>query len=327
MPEIFAPGDAIVKMAKASICGTDLHILKGDMPYIPTGRVMGHEGLGTVTSIGSSVSRFKVGDRVIIMPITNCSTCTFCKRGIYSNCTTGGGMLGNKIDGTHAEYVRILYADTNLHLAPEGIDESGLVAVSDALPTAFECGVSNGKVQPGSTVAIVGAGPVGLATLMIAQLYSPMTIIVIDKDENRLDTAKSLGATHTLVPGPNTVAKVLEITKGAGVDTAIEVVGMPATFELCQEITGVGGTIANVGVHGSKVDLHMEKLWNKGITIATSCVDGVSAPTVLKLVESGKIDPRPLISHTFKFSEITQAYTAFSAATTHKALKVIIDFE
>ncbi|TFK49811.1 alcohol dehydrogenase GroES domain protein [Heliocybe sulcata] len=326
-PEVVRPGDAVVKLAKSTICGTDLHILKGDVPTVAAGRILGHEGLGTVESVGASVSAFAPGDRVIISCITACGTCAFCARGLPSHCTSGGWVLGNTIDGTQAQYVRIPHADTSLHRAPKGVDEDGLVMISDILPTAMECGTLNGKVRPGATVGIVGAGPVGLAALLTAQLYSPMKTIMIDVDENRLRVAESLGATHTVVSGPDAVKRVMEITEGAGVDTAIEAVGIPATFELSQEIIGVGGNIANVGVHGGKVDLHLEKLWDRNISITTRLVDAVTSPTLIKLVEAGKINPTKLTTHNFKFSEIEQAYSSFAAAAENRALKVIIDFK
>lgn len=326
-PQVVRPGDAVVKLAKSTICGTDLHILKGDVPTVAPGRILGHEGLGTVESVGPGVAAFRPGDRVIISCITACATCAACQKGMPSHCATGGWVLGNTIDGTQAEYVRIPHADTSLHRAPAGVSEDGLVMVSDILPTAMECGTLNGKVRPGATVGVVGAGPVGLAALLTAQLYSPMKIIMIDVDENRLKVAESLGATHTVVSGPDAVKRVMDITGGAGVDTAIEAVGVPATFDLSQEIIAVGGNIANVGVHGGKVDLHLEKLWDRNISITTRLVDAVTSPTLIKLVEAGKINPTKLTTHNFKFSDIEQAYSSFAAAAANKALKVIIDFE
>ena len=297
-PEIAASSDAIVKISKTTICGTDLHILKGDVPSCQPGRILGHEGVGVIDSVGSAVTGFKAGDRVLISCITACGKCVYCRKLMYSHCTTGGWILGNSIDGTQAEFVRIPHADTSLHHIPDGADEEALVMLSDILPTGFECGVLNGKVQPGCTVAIVGAGPIGLAALLTAQFYSPAEIIMIDLDNNRLEIAKRFGATALVNSGNGKAAEaVLKLTADRGVDTAIEAVGIPATFELCERIVAPGGTIANVGVHGTKVDLHLENLWDRNITITTRLVDTVSTPMLLNVVNAHKIDAKLLITH------------------------------
>ncbi len=260
-PEIQAPGDAIVKMVKTTICGTDLHILKGDVATCEPGRILGHEGVGIVEAVGAGVTAFRPGDHVLISCISSCGKCEYCRRGMYSHCTTGGWILGNTIDGTQAEYVRTPHADTSLYPIPRGADEEALVMLSDILPTGFECGVLNGKVAPGSTVAIVGSGPIGLAALLTAQFYSPAEIIMIDLDDNRLGLARQFGATQTINSSDVKAAeKVKALTGGRGVDTAIEAVGVPPTFLLCQELVAPGGVIANIGVHGQKVDLHLETL-------------------------------------------------------------------
>src|SRR5579864_6917032 len=241
LPELAAPGDAIVKMTRTTICGTDLHILKGDVPTCEPGRILGHEGVGIVQQVGSAVSSFKPGDRVLISCISSCGKCDYCRRGMYSHCTTGGWILGHKIDGTQAEYVRIPHADTSLYPVPAGADEEALVMLSDILPTGFECGVLNGKVAPGSTVAIVGAGPIGLAALLTAQFYSPAEIIMVDLDDNRLDVARRFGATAAVNSGDGkAVETIMAMTDKRGVDTAIEAVGVPATFELCEQIVAPG---------------------------------------------------------------------------------------
>jgi alcohol dehydrogenase len=325
-PVIKEATDAIIKITKTTICGTDLHILKGDVPTCKSGTVLGHEGVGIVDEVGAGVVSFKTGDRVLISCITACGRCDYCRKGMYSHCTTGGWILGNSIDGTQAEFVRIPYADTSLYLIPEGADEEALVMLSDILPTGLECGVLNGKVQPGSSVAIVGSGPIGLAALLTAQLYSPAEIIMIDLDDNRLSVAKRFGATTTLNSNSSNVAEqVMKLTAGRGVDTAIEAVGIPATFELCQEIVAPGGTIANVGVHGVKADLHLERLWSHNVTITTRLVDTVSTPMLLKTVQSKRIDAKQLITHHFKLGEILKAYDTFGKAADTKALKVIIE--
>ena len=325
-PDIAAPGDAIVKITKTTICGTDLHILKGDVPSCQPGRILGHEGVGIVDKVGAAVTAFKSGDRVLISCITACGKCEYCRRGMYSHCLTGGWILGHEIDGTQAEYVRIPHADTSLYPVPPGVDEEALVMLSDILPTGFECGVLNGKVAPGSTVAIVGSGPIGLAALLTAQLYSPAEIIVIDLDDNRLEVARKFGATQTINSTDGKAADaVLAMTGKRGVDTAIEAVGIPATFELCGEIIAPGGTIANVGVHGAKVDLHLERLWSQNISITTRLVDTITTAMLLKTVQSKKIDPTRLITHRFKLDHILDAYETFGNAARSKALKVIIE--
>ena len=325
-PTIQLPTDAIIKITRTTICGTDLHILKGDVATCKPGTILGHEGVGVVDSVGSGVTTFKEGDRVLIACITACGRCEFCRKGMYSHCTTGGWILGNSIDGTQAEYVRIPHADTSLHPIPNGADEEALVMLSDILPTGFECGVLNGKVQVGSTVAIVGSGPIGLAALLTAQFYSPSEIIMIDLDDNRLAVAKRFGATDTVNSADgNAAEKVMKLTGGRGVDTAIEAVGVPATFQLCQDIVTAGGNIANIGVHGIKVDLHLERLWSHNITITTRLVDTVSIPLLLKTVQSKRIDAKQLITHHFKLDQILAAYDTFSKAADTKALKVMIE--
>ena len=324
-PRIENPSDAIVKISKTTICGTDLHILKGDVATCAPGRILGHEGVGVVESVGAAVTTFKKGDHVLISCISACSKCEYCRRGMYSHCTTGGWILGNTIDGTQAEYVRIPHADTSLYPIPPGADEEALVMLSDILPTGFECGVLNGKVKPGDSVAIVGAGPIGLATLLTAQFYSPAEIILIDLDENRLAVAKRFGATKTIRAAADAAASVvMKMTDGRGVDVAIEAVGVSATFELCAQIVAPGGTIANIGVHGKKVDLHLETLWSQNITITTRLVDTVSTPMLLKTLQAGKIDATKLITHRFKFAEILDAYDTFGRAAETQALKVVI---
>jgi alcohol dehydrogenase len=324
-PVIQAPGDAIVKMVKTTICGTDLHILKGDVPTCSPGRILGHEGVGIIDSVGTSVTTFRPGDHVLISCISSCGKCDNCRRGMYSHCATGGWILGNEIDGTQAEYVRTPHADTSLYAIPAGADEEAMVMLSDILPTGFECGVLNGKVAPGSTVAIVGSGPIGLATLLTAQLYSPAEIFMIDLDDNRLRFARQFGATQTINSDDGTAAeKVKSLTSGRGVDTAIEAVGLPATFQLCQDLIGPGGVLANIGVHGQKVELHLERIWSQNIAITTRLVDTVSTPMLMKTVLSKKVDPTFLITHRFKLDDILKAYETFSHASETNALKVII---
>jgi alcohol dehydrogenase len=326
VPDVKAPTDATVKIIKTTICGTDLHILKGDVPTCTPSRILGHEGVGIVEKTGPGVTAFHQGDHVLISCISACGKCEYCRRGMYSHCTTGGWILGNTIDGTQTEYVRIPHADTSLYPIPPGADEEALVMLSDILPTGFECGVLNGRVEPGATVAIVGAGPIGLAALLTAQFYSPAEIIMIDLDDNRLEVARRFGATQTVNSKDGKAAeKVKALTAGRGADTAIEAVGLPATFLLCEDLVAPGGIIANVGVHGTKVDLHLERLWSENIAITTRLVDTVTTPMLLKTVQSKKIDPKLLITHRFKLDKILDAYETFEHAASTGALKVIIE--
>jgi len=324
-PAIQQPGDAIVRITTSTICGTDLHILKGDLPAVTDGRILGHEGIGVIEQVGPAVSEFKVGDKVIVSCVTACLKCDFCKRGMYSHCRNGGWILGNTIDGTQAEYTRIPQADGSLYKFPAGADEEAMVMLSDILPTGFECGVLNGQVKPGDTVAIVGAGPVGLAVLLTAQFYSPAAIFMIDLDDKRLAVAKQFGATTVINSGDGKAAqRVMELTEQAGVDVAIEAVGVPATFGICQEIVAAGGRIANVGVHGKPVELHLEKLWDRNIAITTRLVDTVTTSMLLKVVRAGTLEPKKLVTHRFKLSDIMKAYETFGNAAKEGALKVVL---
>ena len=325
-PEIIKPTDAIVKIVKTTICGTALHILKGDVQSCQPPRILGHEGVGIIDSVGPAVTTLKKGDRVLISCVSACGRCAYCRKLMFSHCTTGGWILGNTIDGTQAEFVRTPHADSSLYPIPAGADEEALVMLSDILPTGFECGVLNGRVAPGNVIAIIGAGPIGLAALLTAQFYSPAEIIMVDLDDNRLDVAKRFGATACINSADGrAVETILRLTEKRGVDTAIEAVGIPATFELCEKIVAPGGTIANVGVHGTKVDLHLENLWDRNITITTRLVDTVSTPMLLRRLGSNKIDPPRLITHHFKLDRIADAYETFGHAAGTHALKVIID--
>jgi len=324
-PALREPTDALVRITTSTICGTDLHILKGDLPAVTDGRILGHEGVGVVEEAGAAVSNFKKGDRVLISCITSCGKCDYCRKTLYSHCRNGGWILGNLIDGTQAEFVRIPHADNSLYAVPEGVDEDAMVMLSDILPTGFECGVLKGQVKPGDNIAVVGAGPIGLAAVLTAQFYSPSQIIVVDTDAHRLETALGFGATHTV---DNTdgqaAAKILALTQGAGVDVAIEAVGVAATLELCQEIVGVAGHIANIGVHGKPATLHMEKLWDRNITLTTRLVDTVTIPVLLKVLLAGRLDAKKLSRHRFPLSDVIHAYDVFSHAAKEKALKVVL---
>ena len=325
-PKVNQPDDAVVKMLKTTICGTDLHILKGDVPTCTPGRILGHEGIGTIAEVGNGVSNFKHGDRVIVSCITSCGKCDYCKKGMYSHCISGGWILGNTIDGAQAEYVRIPHADTGLYHLPSALDKEIYVMLSDIFPTGFECGVINSSVKPGDTLAIIGAGPVGLAALLTAQFYSPARIISVDLDDNRLAFARKFGADETVnASSGNAVERILALTGGRGVDCAIEAVGVPQSFAIAEGVIAAGGTLAVLGVHGAKVDLHLEKLWCHNITLRTRLVDTVTTPMLLKTVAASKIEPGRLITHHFEFENILDAYETFGNAAQNQALKVIIN--
>lgn len=324
-PDIQKPTDVIVRVTKTTICGTDLHILKGDVPAVTPGRTLGHEGVGIVEDVGEAVANFKPGDAVLISCVTSCGRCANCKRQLYAHCADGGWILGHRIDGTQAEYVRIPHGDNSLYPIPEGVDEEALVMLSDIMPTGMEIGVQAGRVKPGDTIAIVGAGPVGMSVLLTAQFYAPERIIMIDMDAARLELALQFGATDVIRVGDgDAIASVMEMTGGQGVDVAIEAVGIPATFDICQKIVSAGGNIANVGVHGKPVQLHIEELWIKNINIAMGLVCTNTTPMLLKTLRSGRVDPGKLVTHRFKLDEILQAYDVFANAAREKAMKVIL---
>lgn len=325
MPKLAKPTDAIVRITRTTICGTDLHILKGDVPAVTPGRILGHEGVGVIEQVGEAVSTFKQGDHVLISCITSCGRCAYCKRQMYAHCEDGGWILGHLIDGTQAEYVRIPHADNSLYPIAEGADEEALVMLSDILPTGFEIGVLSGQVKPGDTVAIVGAGPVGMAALLTARFYSPSRLIMIDVDPNRLELARTFGATDTLDSRDGTAAeKLMEMTGGKGVDVAIEAVGIPATFDICQNAIAPGGHIANIGVHGRSVELHLEKLWIRNITLTTGLVNTNTIPMLRQTVQAGTLKPTQLITHRFPLGDIVEAYRVFGDAAKEKAMKVIL---
>lgn len=330
-PEIINPTDVIVRVETTTICGSDLHILKGDVPAVTKGRILGHEGVGTITEIGSSVSTLSVGDRVIISCVKSCGHCANCKTGLYSHClgdegTSGiGWIFGHLIDGTQAEFVRVPYAENSVYKVPEGVTEDQAVMLSDILPTGFEIGVQNGQIKPGDVVAVIGAGPVGLSAMATAGLYGAATIIAIDLDANRLEQAKEFGATNTVVSSAaDWREQILALTDGAGVDVAIEAVGIPQTFTMATEIVRPGGRVANVGVHGKPVELHLEELWIKNINISMGLVNTNTTPMLLKLVAQGKLPAEKFATHHFSFDQMLEAYDTFGRAAETKALKVVI---
>lgn len=325
-PTIQDDTDAIVRVDCTTICGTDLHILKGDVPEVTEGRVLGHEAVGTVDAVGSAVTNMVPGDRVLVSCISACGRCRYCRDGRYGQCLGGGGwILGHLVDGTQAQYVRVPFADTSTYMVPEGVSDEEVLMLADILPTAYEVGVLNGHVQPGDTVAVVGVGPIGLSAVLGAQLYSPSHIIAIDLSDARLEAAKRFGADLVVNNGrDDPIAFVRELTDGLGADVTIEAVGVPASFELCTELVRPGGQVANIGVHGKPVTLHLETLWTRDVTITTGLVDTYSTPTLLRLVASRQIDARQFGTHHFRLDEMIDAYDVFARATDTGAVKVIL---
>ena len=325
-PSIVADTDAIVRVDAVTICGTDLHILKGDVPAVTDGRILGHEAVGTVEQVGPAVKTVKVGDKVLVSCITSCGACRYCREGSYGQCLGGGGwILGHKIDGTQAEYVRVPFADTSTYQAPAGVTDSELLMLADILPTGYEVGVRNGRVGPGDVVAVVGAGPIGLSAIMGARLYSPAHIVAIDKADTRLEAAKQFGA-DIMVNNDreDPVEVVAGITGGLGADVAIEAVGVPATFELAARLIRPGGHVANIGVHGEPATLHLEDLWIRNVTITTGLVDTDSTSTLLKLIAGHQVDAAKFVTHHFALDEFVEAYDVFSRAGETGALKVVL---
>ena len=330
-PKIIEPTDVIVQIDTTTICGTDLHILKGDVPAVASGRILGHEGVGTITEVGTAVNNLAIGDRVILACVSACGSCSYCHDRLPSHCLADEGavgvgwIFGHLIDGTQAEYVRVPFAENSVYKLPRGVADEAAVMLSDILPTGFEIGVRNGRVKPGDVVAVVGAGPVGLSVMMTAGLYGAARIIAIDLDDNRLALANQFGATHRVNNGADGwQEEVMAMTDGLGVDVAVEAVGVPATFDACTEIVRPGGTIANCGVHGKSVELKLQDLWIKDLAITTGLVSATTLPMLLKLVAQGKLQPQQFATHHFKLAEIMDAYEAFGNAAETKALKVIL---
>ncbi len=325
-PTIQEATDAIVRIDTSTICGTDLHILKGDVPEVEPGRILGHEAVGTVVETGEAVTTLAEGDRVLVSCISSCGRCRFCKEGRYGLCTGGGGWIfGHLIDGLQAEYARVPFADTSAYKLPPELTDEQVVFLADILPTAYEVGVLAGRVEPGDTVTIVGAGPIGLAAVMTARLLSPGRIVVLDVADARLEKAREFGADVTINNGrTDPIAEVMELTGGLGADVAIEAVGIPETFELCTDLIRPGGRVANIGVHGHPATLHLERLWIRDVTITTGLVDTFSTPKLLRLIAEGRLDPLPFATHRFELDEMIEAYDTFADAATTNALKVVL---
>ncbi|WP_031103736.1 zinc-dependent alcohol dehydrogenase family protein [Streptomyces sp. NRRL S-146] len=324
-PGIKDPTDAIVRVDAVTICGTDLHILKGDVPEVPSGTVLGHEAVGEIVETGSDVRTVRPGDRVLVSCITACGRCRFCRDAAYGQCQGGGGwILGHLIDGTQAQYVRVPYADLSVHPLPGGLASQDAVLFADIFPTAYEVGVMNGAVRPGDTVAVVGAGPIGLAAILTAKLYSPERIIAVDLADSRLEAARRLGADAVAPVRDDPEQLVSDLTDGLGADVVIEAVGVPESFDMCTRMVRPGGHVANVGVHGKPATLHLEDLWIKNVTITTGLVDTSSTPTLLRMAASGRVPTAPLVTHTFSLDQMEEAYEVFAHASDTGALKVVL---
>ena len=320
--------DAIVGIDAVTICGTDLHILKGDVPEVTPGRVLGHEAVGTVEAVGGAVRSVTPGDRVLVSCISGCGTCSYCRSGSYGQCLAGGGwVLGHLIDGVQADYARVPFADMSLHRIPESLPADSAVLLADILPTSFEVGVLAGGVHPGDTVVVVGAGPIGLAAVLTARLFTPAHVIVVDPVTSRLDAAKRLGAdvvVANMTSDDEVVTLVEDLTDGLGADVVMEAVGLPGSFELCTRLVRPGGRVANIGVHGAPATLHLESLWIKDITITTGLVDTSSTPRLLGLVNRHQLDPSAIVTQTYRMADMMQAYDVFANASDTGALKVLM---
>jgi alcohol dehydrogenase len=324
-PTLTEPTDAVVRVDAVTICGTDLHILKGDVPAVTPGRILGHEAVGTVQEVGAAVTTVKPGDRVLVSCISACGRCQYCRTGAYGQCLGGGGwILGHRIDGTQAEYVRVPFADTSTYVLPDHVTSESAVLLADILPTSYEVGVRNGDVRPGDTVVVVGAGPIGLAAITTAQFYSPSHIVAVDLAQSRLDAAKQFGADIVATPTADLADTVRELTGGLGADVVIEAVGVPETFELCTTLVRAGGHVANVGVHGKPATLHLEDLWIRNVTITTGLVDTSSTPMLLRMLAAGRINPDRFITHRFTLDDMAAAYDVFSHPQESGALKVVL---
>ena len=324
-PKLDGPRDAIIRVDTVTICGTDLHILGGDVPAVQPGRILGHEAVGTVVAVGDGVSGLSTGDRVLASCITACGVCRFCRVGSYGQCLGGGGwILGHLVDGVQAQYARLPFADLSTYKLPSTVSDEAAVMLADILPTSYEVGVLNGQVHPGDTVVIVGVGPIGLAAILTARLFSPSHIVAIDKADSRLDAAKMFGADLVVKPDEEPLGAVRSLTGGLGADVAIEAVGTPATFELCTTLVRPGGRVANVGVHGKPATLHLEDLWIRNVAITTGLVDTYSTPTLLKMLGAGQLDVSHMITHRFPMEQFMEAYEVFSAPATTGALKVVL---
>ncbi|MEU0061676.1 zinc-dependent alcohol dehydrogenase family protein [Streptomyces sp. NPDC006334] len=324
-PAVKEPTDAIVRVDAVTVCGTDLHILKGDVPEVRPGTVLGHEAVGEIMEVGGDVRTVRPGDRVLVSCISSCGRCRFCREGMYGQCRGGGGwILGHLVDGTQAEYVRVPFADLSVHALPAAVESKDAVLLADIFPTAYEVGVRNGRVGPGDTVAVVGAGPIGLAAIVTARLLAPERIVAVDLAASRLEAARRLGADAVADAGEDPEQLIADLTDGLGADVVIEAVGVPESFELCTRMVRPGGHVANIGVHGRPATLHLEDLWIKNVTITTGLVDTHSTPTLLRMAAAGRLPTGHLVTHTFPMEHMEEAYDVFSRAAATGSLKVVL---
>ncbi|MFI7214061.1 zinc-dependent alcohol dehydrogenase family protein [Micromonospora maritima] len=324
-PTVAGPRDAIVRVDAVTICGTDLHILGGDVPEVRPGRVLGHEAVGTVVAVGDGVANLTVGDRVLASCISACGVCRYCREGVYGQCLGGGGwILGHTVDGVQAEYARVPFADLSTYRLPETVSDEAAVLLADILPTSYEVGVLNGGVRPGDTVVVVGAGPIGLAAIQTARLFSPTHVVAVDKAQSRLDAAKRFGADVTVLVDDDPLDAVRSVTDGLGADVAIEAVGLPGSFELCTTLVRAGGRVANIGVHGAPATLHLERLWIRDVTITTGLVDTRTTPKLLDMLVAGQLDTVHMVTHRYALDQIVEAYDVFARPAETGALKVVL---
>ena len=324
-PTIAHPRDAVIRVDAVTICGTDLHILGGDVPEVQAGRVLGHEAVGTVMAVGEGVANLKEGDRVLASCISACGVCRYCREGLYGQCLGGGGwILGHLVDGVQAEYARIPFADLSTYQLPASVSDEAAVLLADILPTSYEVGVLNGQVRPGDTVVVVGAGPIGLAAILAAKLYSPTHVVAVDNAQSRLDAAKQFGADVTVLADDDPLEVVRQLTGGLGADVVIEAVGTPATFELCTTLVRAGGRVANIGVHCKPATLHLEQLWIRDVTITTGLVDTRTTPKLLDMLVAGQLDTAHMVTHHFTLDQILEAYDVFARPAGTGALKVVL---
>lgn len=312
MPEIKHPQDAIVKVTMSSICTSDLHIIKGFVPRANEDIVLGHEFVGEVVEVGEGVKRLHAGDRVSANCETFCGECYFCQRGFVNNCEKGGWELGCRIDGCQAEYVRVPYADNGLYKLPESVSYKNALFVGDILSSGY-FGADMCEIKAGDTIAVIGAGPVGLCAMMCAKYLGAGKIIAIDIDETRLNIAKDENlADYIINPDlTNVEAEVKLLTRNRGADGVIECAGSSETFQLAWKIARPNAVVGVVAMYEENQILPLPEMYGKNITFKTGGVDANKCDKLIKLIEEQKISTDFLITHTFKLGEILEAYKLF----------------
>lgn len=323
-PTIIKPTDAIVKVTTSTICGTDKHIRHGGMPEVEPGRIIGHEFCGIVEEVGSSVNKFKKGDKVAVSCVTQCMDCYYCRRGMYSQCTTGSWIYGYMIDGCQADYVRVPYADSGMYIIPDSLTDEDVLFVGDILSTGY-FGAENGNIQPGDTVAVFGSGPVGMCAMATARLWGPARIVAVDIDDSRLEFAKKNGwADYGLNPQKVDVVQALkDMTGGRGADVTIEANGFEPTFKGAIDGVRAGGTVSLIGVFEKPQVVEMNKLWIKNIAIKMGLVNANRISELIDLIKEGKLNMKPLITHTLPLSQVAEGYDIFEERRDN-AIKVVL---